>query len=319
MRPFVDDTGVIDIASRVIKAQQASILALHLLIPPSPDHPEVIVLDKLHHPSETADYLGFHWDLHRMTLAIQQPKRIAFQSYLTSTFHSHRKTFTLREAAQVLGTVRNFAAVTWWLTYLGVSLQHSLTLAIRIRAPRLLDKWKQHLTSHLRHKVDGWLPAKSVEACASNDLRMLACCALMTREAMSMTPVSSTNGRIGVTGNRSSGWKRESASTVTRGSCGLLYGFKCIGAASLGSQSARYGAPSDEMRNSVRAARASPRSMYSLGASILPKNGYERHHEKKAGGGEAAIRSHYVRMKTTVFEGATHVVDSHINGLQRAR
>lgn len=170
MRPFVDDTGVIDIASRVITAQQASILALHLLIPPSPDRPEVIALEKLHHPCETADYLGFHWDLRRMTLAIQQPKRIAFQAYLTSTFHSHRKTFTLREAAQVLGTVRTFAAVTWWLSYLGVSLQHSLTLAIRVRAPRLLDRWRQHLTSHLKHKVDGWLPAKSVEACASDDL-----------------------------------------------------------------------------------------------------------------------------------------------------
>ena len=163
-RPFVDDTGCIDTLDRIFDAHRASIQALLILIPASPLRPPVIAFDKLHAPSERAEYLGFIWDLRTMRLELPPQKLNAFLTLLQTTWGPHRKGVTPLEAATLIGILRNIAGLHWWLIYLGMSLQASLTLAIRAHLPSYLEAWRKHLGSFMARKIAGWLPPPSPES-----------------------------------------------------------------------------------------------------------------------------------------------------------
>ena len=124
----------------------------------------MIAFDKLHAPAKRAEYLGFIWDLRTMSLELPQPKLHTFLDLLQNTWGPHRKGVTPLEASTLIGILRNIAGLQWWLVYLGMSLQASLTLAIRSHLPSYLDSWRKHLGSFMARRVTVWLPPTSPES-----------------------------------------------------------------------------------------------------------------------------------------------------------
>ena len=66
-----------------------------------------------------------------MTFTLPQPKIHRLLTFLESTWHLHRKTFTLMEGTVLLGFLEHAAQICAWGRYLYGTLQHSVNLCLK--------------------------------------------------------------------------------------------------------------------------------------------------------------------------------------------
>ena len=86
--------------------------------------------------------LGYLINTRELTVAIAEEKRIEILEILTTEWHSKRKSFTLREAASLLGLIAFLAICTAWGKYLYIALQHSICKALKFNTRFVFESKK---------------------------------------------------------------------------------------------------------------------------------------------------------------------------------
>ena len=66
---------------------------------------------------------------------------------LLKNWHSHRKSFVIKEAATLLGKLENAATICTWARFLLLSLRHAILLALRASRKRV------HNCKQFRHFI----------------------------------------------------------------------------------------------------------------------------------------------------------------------
>ena len=109
----------------IFQAMTASIEALLRRVPLS--------MDKYYHAtcSTRKEQLGLVVDTHEIIVELPDNNRKKIDTML-SHWYAGRKSFTVLQAAQLLGTLEHAATVAPWLRYQYDSLRHSLLAALRV-------------------------------------------------------------------------------------------------------------------------------------------------------------------------------------------
>ena len=145
---FVDDNCIADIRSRIPQAMAASAEALFLLL----GYPDVskrrspLSMEKYYHAkcSFSKQQLGYLINTRTMSVSFPPEKILKMQNILHQ-WHTKRKTYTIRQAAELAGNLEFFASMATWLRFLTYSLKHSILLALRTNSKKVSStKSMQH-------------------------------------------------------------------------------------------------------------------------------------------------------------------------------
>lgn len=131
---FVDDNHIADLRVRMYQAMAASIESLYRVFgfPEEEIRRISLSMDKYFQAkcSTRKLQLGLVVDTHLMTVELPEEKRAKIVEQLDH-WHEKRKSFTVLQAAQLLGIIEHTAMVTPWIRYMLNSLRHSLLRALR--------------------------------------------------------------------------------------------------------------------------------------------------------------------------------------------
>ena len=83
------------------------------------------------HCSWKKEQLGLIIDTRSMTVTLPQQKIDRLLALLQSTWHLHRKTFTLMEGTVLLGFLEHAAQICAWGRYLYGTLRHSVNFCLK--------------------------------------------------------------------------------------------------------------------------------------------------------------------------------------------
>ena len=123
---FVDDNLVADIWDFFKPALATSAEALFILLgsPEETLRKSPLSMDKYYESlcSYARKQLGYLINTRKLTVAITEEKRKEIIEILLTEWHSKRKSFTLREAAALLGLISFLATCTSWGKHLYISL-----------------------------------------------------------------------------------------------------------------------------------------------------------------------------------------------------
>ena len=142
---FVDDNHMADLRRFILQAMAASIEALFRIFgfPAEVIRRVPLSLDKYYHAtcSTQKEQLGLLVDTHLMIVKLPSSKREKIFTML-SHWHAGRKSFTVLQAAQLLGSLEHVTTVAPWMRYLFDCLRHSLLVALRTNAEKIYKNTK---------------------------------------------------------------------------------------------------------------------------------------------------------------------------------
>jgi hypothetical protein len=132
--PFVDDTLYADLLKRILQAIAASIEACFMIFGARNDslRPCPLSLEKfqLLSCSPIRQQLGLIINTNTLCICIPSSKLDALQELITSTFHPHRKQFTVLEGATLLGNLDHLASHIPWFRHTYLSIRSTFNAAI---------------------------------------------------------------------------------------------------------------------------------------------------------------------------------------------
>jgi len=131
---FVDDNTIADIPSRMKQAMAASAESLFRLM----GHPEPTLrrsplsMEKYYQAmcSFEKKQLGYLINTRTMSVTFSPEKFDSILSTL-SNWHDQRRSYTLKEAATLAGSLEFFASVSTWIRFVTTSLKHSILIGLR--------------------------------------------------------------------------------------------------------------------------------------------------------------------------------------------
>ena len=137
---FVDDNLIAEIHDHVMQAMAASIEALFLVLGPDMHtiHRSNLSMKKFYQSicSYKKSQLGLSINTRTMIVSLPTEKFNEITALLKN-WHSNRKTFIIKEAATLLGKLKNAATVCTWARFLFLSLRHVILLALRASRRRV--------------------------------------------------------------------------------------------------------------------------------------------------------------------------------------
>jgi len=131
---FVDDNVIAEIRPRMRQAQAASAESLFRIAGfPNPVlRRSPLSMDKYY--AATCSFfkkqLGYLIDTRKMYVSFSTEKFEAMFQVLND-WHKKRKSYTIKQAARLAGSLEFFASVTPWIRFITTSLKHSIVLALR--------------------------------------------------------------------------------------------------------------------------------------------------------------------------------------------
>ena len=133
---YVDNNLLVDTWDRLKIALACSIEALYDILghPNETLRKSPLSLDKYFEGlySYSRKQLGRLINTRKLTVSIPDEKRQAVLTTLKSTWHKKRKSFTIREIAELLGTLGDITQTTPFGKYLYIALQHSTYKALKL-------------------------------------------------------------------------------------------------------------------------------------------------------------------------------------------
>ena len=131
---FVDDNVIAEIPSRIRQAQAASAESLFRIagFPNESIRRSPLSMDKYYAAtcSYTKKQLGYLINTRTMYVTFPEEKFLSMTQVLQD-WHSKRKSYTIKQAARLAGSLEFFASVSPWIRFLSTSLKHSILLALR--------------------------------------------------------------------------------------------------------------------------------------------------------------------------------------------
>ena len=131
---FVDDNTIADVRSRMPQAMVASAEALFLLLgqPDPTKRRSPLSMEKYYQAkcSFSKKQLGYQINTRRMEVTFPPDKILKMQNILHK-WHAKRKTYTIRQAAELAGSLEFFASMATWIRFLTYSIKNSILLALR--------------------------------------------------------------------------------------------------------------------------------------------------------------------------------------------
>jgi len=103
-------------------------------------------MEKYYHAkcSFSKQQLGYLINTRKMSISFPPDKILKMQNMLHQ-WHTKRKTYTIRQAAELAGNLEFFASMATWLRFLTYSLKHSILLALRTNSKKISStKSMQH-------------------------------------------------------------------------------------------------------------------------------------------------------------------------------
>ena len=131
---FVDDNVIAEVRSRMRQAQAASAESLFRIAGfPNPTlRRSPLSMDKYY--AATCSFLkkqlGYLINTRTMYVSFPNEKFAAMLQVLND-WHKKRKSYTIKQAARLAGSLEFFASVTPWIRFVTTSLKHSIVLALR--------------------------------------------------------------------------------------------------------------------------------------------------------------------------------------------
>ena len=131
---FVDDNVIAEIRPRMRQAQAASAESLFRIAGfPNPTlRRSPLSMDKYY--AATCSFLkkqlGYLIDTRKMYVSFSNEKFVAMLQVLDD-WHKKRKSYTIKQAARLAGSLEFFASVTPWIRFITTSLKHSIVLALQ--------------------------------------------------------------------------------------------------------------------------------------------------------------------------------------------
>ena len=168
---FVDDNHMADVIGRMKQAMAASIEGLFQIF--GPDCPlgarrSALSLEKYYRAvcSWKKIQLGNMVDTRRMIVSYPEDK-IKKITLLLTDWHKHRRSFTLKQGAQLLGNLEHLSTWCTWLRYLSYALRDSIMIALRANRTKVYNNrsmahfvsdsklpghdWQKLLKKHFAH------------------------------------------------------------------------------------------------------------------------------------------------------------------------
>lgn len=131
---YVDDNLMADIKHKLIPALAASIESLFIILgfPDEEHRKNCLSIDKyiMSMCSFIRVQLGILLNTRTLTINLSDKKRSKALATITH-WHGKRKSFTIRQVAQLLGDLTHISATTRWGRFLYISLQHSVYKALK--------------------------------------------------------------------------------------------------------------------------------------------------------------------------------------------
>ena len=111
--------------------------------------------------------LGYLISTRQLTISITRDKRKEIIDILLTEWHSKRKSFTLREAAALLGLISFLTTYTSWGKYLYITLQHSIYKALNFNTRFVFESTKlQNFTKFINsenHTISKFFKSKTIK------------------------------------------------------------------------------------------------------------------------------------------------------------
>jgi len=148
---FVDDNCIAEIRSRMPQAMAASVESLFTILG-QPDHSSrrsPLSMDKYYQAecSHTKKQLGYLINTRSMTVSFPNEKFKKMINILHQ-WHAKRKSYMVRQAAELAGNLEFFSTITPWIRFLTFSIKHSVLLALRDNNAKISStKSMRHLFS----------------------------------------------------------------------------------------------------------------------------------------------------------------------------
>jgi len=131
---FVDDNVIAEIPSKIRQAQAASAESLFRIagFPDESIRRSPLSMDKYYAAicSYSKKQLGYLINTRTMYVTFPEEKFLSMIQVLQD-WHSKRKSYTIKQAARLAGSLEFFASVSPWIRFLSTSLKHSILLALR--------------------------------------------------------------------------------------------------------------------------------------------------------------------------------------------
>ena len=146
---FVDDNTIADVRGRMPQAMVASAEALFLLLghPDPTKRRSPLSMEKYYQAkcSFSKKQLGYQINTRRMEVTFPPDKMLKMQNVLHK-WHAKRKTYTIRQAAELAGSLEFFASMATWIRFLTYSIKNSILLALRtntkiISSTKSMEQW----------------------------------------------------------------------------------------------------------------------------------------------------------------------------------
>lgn len=140
---FVDDNHMAELRKFILQAMAASIESLYRIFSFPMETLRLVPLsmDKYYHAtcSTRKEQLGLIVDTHLMIVELPETKRAKILEKIAH-WHSGRKSFTVLQAAQLLGILEHAATIAPWLKYMFDCLRHSLLQALRKKHKQIIQE-----------------------------------------------------------------------------------------------------------------------------------------------------------------------------------
>jgi hypothetical protein len=158
---YVDDNLYAGVGQANLRwVSRCSLQAAYLIFgTPNPSQrPDPVDFDKF--TREPISYertqIGYRINTRELTVTIPEEKRIAMLNLLTNTWGPRRRSFQLREAAELLGTLLSLSRVCKWGIFLFCNILQSINEMLSKNARRLInsDEFVQLTQAASRHTVD---------------------------------------------------------------------------------------------------------------------------------------------------------------------
>jgi len=131
---FVDDNTIAEIRSRMPQAMAASVESLFLLLgyPDPTKRRSPLSMDKYYQAqcSFSKKQLGYLINTRDMMVTFP-PDKLLKMTNILHKWHSKRKSYTIKQAAELAGNLEFFASTAIWLRFLTYSIKNSILLALR--------------------------------------------------------------------------------------------------------------------------------------------------------------------------------------------
>jgi len=132
--PFVDDNTIAEIRSRMPQAMAASVESLFLLLgqPDTSKRRSPLSMDKYYQAQclYSKKQLGYNINTRTMMISFPQDK-LSKMTNILHKWHTKRKSYTIRQSAELAGNLEFFASTAIWIRFLTYSIKNSILLALR--------------------------------------------------------------------------------------------------------------------------------------------------------------------------------------------